>query len=87
MLHIIAVPTKSPLYPRQEADPWFQDGIKKIEENLEVKIIDKKAKGVILFVGDGMGPSTVTAARILDGQLRGGTGSFLLVLFSVHSNN
>jgi alkaline phosphatase len=32
------------------------------------------AKNVILFVGDGMGVSTVTAARILDGQLRGETG-------------
>lgn len=30
-----------------------------------------KAKNVILFVGDGMGISTVTAARILDGQNKG----------------
>ena len=29
------------------------------------------AKNVILFVGDGMGISTVTAARILDGQMKG----------------
>lgn len=33
-----------------------------------------RAKNVILFVGDGMGVSTVTAARILDGQLRGEPG-------------
>lgn len=32
------------------------------------------AKNVILFVGDGMGISTVTAARILEGQLNGKTG-------------
>ncbi|BDY04701.1 alkaline phosphatase [Ferrimonas sp. YFM] len=32
------------------------------------------AKNVILFVGDGMGISTVTAARILDGQMKGGLG-------------
>ena len=31
-------------------------------------------RNVILFVGDGMGISTVTAARILDGQLRGEPG-------------
>lgn len=30
-----------------------------------------KAKNVILFVGDGMGISTVTAARIFDGQSKG----------------
>ncbi len=30
-----------------------------------------RAKNVVLFVGDGMGVSTVTAARIFDGQSRG----------------
>jgi alkaline phosphatase len=33
-----------------------------------------RAKNVILFVGDGMGVTTVTAARILEGQLQGGSG-------------
>lgn len=33
-----------------------------------------RAKNVILFVGDGMGVSTVTAARIYEGQKRGQTG-------------
>jgi alkaline phosphatase len=32
------------------------------------------AKNIILFVGDGMGMSTVTAARILDGQNKGQQG-------------
>ncbi|HTY16250.1 MAG TPA: alkaline phosphatase [Myxococcota bacterium] len=32
------------------------------------------AKNVILFIGDGMGISTVTAARIREGQLRGESG-------------
>lgn len=34
----------------------------------------KKAKNVILFVGDGMGMATITAARILEGQRRGMLG-------------
>lgn len=34
----------------------------------------KKAKNVILFIGDGMGIATITAARIYDGQTRGETG-------------
>ena len=60
---------------RQETNTWFQSGIKLLEENLKNnKNIVKKAKGVILFIGDGMGPSTVTAARILDGQLKGELG-------------
>ena len=33
-----------------------------------------RARNVILFIGDGMGVSTVTAARIYDGQSRGETG-------------
>jgi alkaline phosphatase len=33
-----------------------------------------RAKNVILFVGDGMGISTITAARILEGQLKGTGG-------------
>lgn len=34
----------------------------------------RAAKNVILFIGDGMGVSTVTAARIFDGQSRGLAG-------------
>ena len=38
-------------------------------------------RGVILFVGDGMGVSTVTAARILDGQDKGLAGEENLLAF------
>lgn len=40
-----------------------------------------RAKNVILFVGDGMGISTVTAARIFDAQLRGSAGEENLLSF------
>lgn len=39
------------------------------------------ARNLILFVGDGMGPTTVAAARILDGQRRGATGEENLLSF------
>ena len=39
------------------------------------------ARNAILFVGDGMGLSTVTAARILEGQQRGETGEENLLAF------
>lgn len=35
---------------------------------------EPRAKNVILFIGDGMGISTITAARIYEGQKRGETG-------------
>ena len=41
----------------------------------------RKAKNVILFVGDGMGVATVTAARILEGQRRGELGEENLLAF------
>jgi len=40
-----------------------------------------QARNLILFVGDGMGPITVAAARILDGQRRGGSGEEHLLSF------
>ncbi|OFC70951.1 alkaline phosphatase [Alteromonas confluentis] len=45
-------------------------------ESLEAAVaqLNGKAKNVILFVGDGMGVSTVTAARILEGQMNGDSG-------------
>ena len=36
--------------------------------------IHRRAKNVILFLGDGMGISTITAARIMKGQIAGRSG-------------
>lgn len=64
-----------PFYPvkRQEsAETWLRDGKAAIERAKATKPITKKAKNVILFIGDGMGISTLTASRILEGQLKNG---------------
>ncbi|WP_394200209.1 alkaline phosphatase [Shewanella waksmanii] len=55
---------------------WFVDGQNRVANAQSLTINNEagKAKNVILFVGDGMGVSTVTAARILDGQLKGQLG-------------
>lgn len=42
-----------------------------------------RAKNVILFVGDGMGVTTVAAARILEGQINGGAGEEGLLFFEM----
>lgn len=61
----------TPVIPEYQVNsPWFTAGIDKLENKPRVKA-KSKAKNVILFVGDGMGVSTVTAARILEGQLKG----------------
>ncbi len=55
-------------------DSYFRNGQQTLAERAAVKPNTKKAKNVILFVGDGMDPTTVAAARIFDGQSRGEQG-------------
>lgn len=43
---------------------WMSVGKSELNEALNVQINNGVAKNVILFVGDGMGPNTVTATRI-----------------------
>ncbi|MDF1780870.1 MAG: alkaline phosphatase [Alcanivoracaceae bacterium] len=59
-----------PAYQANSA--WFADA-KAILAEKNAKH-GKRAKNVILFVGDGMGVSTITAARILEGQMKGMPG-------------
>lgn len=55
-------------------NPWFDAGKQTLAQRLAVKPDYRRAKNVILFIGDGMGVSTVTATRIYDGQSRGEHG-------------
>ena len=58
----------------QETSKWYKDGVQLIRDNLRLEPNKNTAKNLILFMGDGMGFTTITAARILDGQMRGETG-------------
>jgi alkaline phosphatase len=58
----------------QEGDPWWRLARQALQARLATPRIDAKARNVILFVADGMGPTTVTAARIFQGQRAGGNG-------------
>ncbi|HRN60920.1 MAG TPA: alkaline phosphatase [Luteimonas sp.] len=50
---------------------WYRSGASRAAVN---GAMDGRAKNVIVFVGDGMSMTTVTAARILDGQREGKPG-------------
>lgn len=50
---------------------WFRDGAAQAAQR---GAMGARAKNVILFVGDGMSLTTVAAARILEGQRKGGSG-------------
>ena len=59
--------------PLQAGDSYFQAAAKQVETRAAGRPFGQ-AKNVILFVGDGMGISTITAARIHAGQLKGTDG-------------
>lgn len=61
----------------QLQSPWYRDGQMHIADRVDTQaqqLAAGRADNVILFVGDGMGISTLTAARILGGQRAGNSG-------------
>ncbi|MDQ3374466.1 MAG: alkaline phosphatase [Acidobacteriota bacterium] len=63
-----------PIRRQESPETWRRGGEAAIERIKNAKKFNKRAKNVILFVGDGMGITTLTASRILEGQLRGESG-------------
>lgn len=47
-----------------EKSVWFNVGLDELKAALSVKTNTRRAKNVVLFVGDGMGINTMTASRI-----------------------
>ncbi|MFP8877824.1 MAG: alkaline phosphatase, partial [Myxococcota bacterium] len=70
----------APADPR-ESNAWFAAGRAAVARAYPMIGESPPAKNVILFVGDGMGVATVTAARILEGQRRGELGEGNLLAF------
>jgi len=58
----------------ESVQDWYDSGQRFIRDAKARPVRPPRAKNVILFVGDGMGISTITAARILEGQLAGRPG-------------
>ena len=69
---------------QQVNNPWFQQAKNDLQNKMQHPVLKNsfsKARNVILFVGDGMGVSTVSAARILQGQIAGQAGEENLLSF------
>ncbi|XP_007184954.2 intestinal-type alkaline phosphatase [Balaenoptera acutorostrata] len=69
----------SPLspWPVEEKDPafWNRQAAQALDVAKKLQPIQTAAKNLILFLGDGMGVPTVTATRILKGQMNGKLGA------------
>lgn len=59
---------------RENAQQWYKDGQAAVERAKKLTPILSHANNIILFIGDGMDITTVTAARIFEGQQRGEPG-------------
>jgi len=53
----------------QDVLTWHNEASTKLKLKVRQKIIEKEAKNVIFFLGDGMSTPTVTSSRIFKGQL------------------
>jgi len=69
-----------PVKDNHSSPYWFQQG-KTASEQAAPPINQNKAKNIILVVGDGMGITTHTAARIFAGQQRGLAGEEFTLSF------
>jgi alkaline phosphatase len=64
------------LLPQAQDDTWYDDGAAAVAmaTGKTINNTPGAARNIILFIGDGMGVSTVSAARIFAGQQLGMTG-------------
>lgn len=60
---------------------WQIEAQKRLKKQLEKKENKNVAKNLILFIGDGMSISTVTAGRIYSGQKKGFSGEESVLSF------
>ena len=54
--------------PASSPEQWYTSGAQTADDLSDPPVNGRQAKNIILFIGDGMGISTITAARILKGQ-------------------
>lgn len=65
---------------------WLKSGQENLRRNLAYRYNENRAKNIIIFIGDGMGMSTITAGRIYKGQTKGSTGEEYKLAFEKFPN-
>lgn len=58
----------------QKGSEWYQQAAKELVHKKNIRPVKRRARGIILFIGDGMSNATVAAVRIYQGQKLGGNG-------------
>lgn len=64
----VADPERDDMFSHLPAEQraWFEEASDELKLALSRQLNNRKAKNVIIFVGDGMGPNSVTASRIMN---------------------
>ncbi|XP_044016281.1 alkaline phosphatase 4-like [Aphidius gifuensis] len=65
---------------------WMKSGQDNLQRVLSMKNIEKRAKNVIVFIGDGMGMASITSGRIFTGQRKGYSGEEYKLVFEKFPN-
>ena len=75
-------------FDQDELEAKYWEGLANADlfKTFHRKDINRKAKNVILFIGGGMGLSTITPARILKGQLKNSPGEEAKLTFEEFPN-
>ncbi len=92
IISLFACSADIPVRDQKTSQQWFQQGHDKVEQRKAVLIEQQqvlksqlktgtKAKNIIFILGDGMGVSTLTAARIFVGQQQGLLGEEFALSF------
>jgi len=68
------LPERPALPPIATTDGYLKAGQDELKRLIADKPNNRKARNIILFIGDGMGISTLTAGRIFEGQQQGRDG-------------
>jgi alkaline phosphatase len=69
-IFLMALAAAQPAFSENQ-QTWIKKGEAALKAVQTIKPNNQQAKNVILFIGDGMGISTITAARIFEGQQKG----------------
>ncbi|XP_014667984.1 PREDICTED: alkaline phosphatase-like [Priapulus caudatus] len=78
--------TALPVRKLEDKEFWFANAREALRETLAYRNNENVARNTVLFMGDGMGMSTVTAARILKGQKAGQPGEEAVLEFEKFPN-
>ncbi|XP_011142772.1 alkaline phosphatase 4 [Harpegnathos saltator] len=88
---VLAVPRDSEALPQESTDYedmsfWLKSGQETLHKILNHRNNENRAKNVIIFIGDGMGLSSITSGRIYKGQLKGQAGEEYQLAFEKFPN-